>query len=282
MLAVVVALLLSAEPLDSVVRDLHMTPPRNGGVYVVAHRGAHDGPPENTLAAYQRAIDLGCDFVEIDIRATKDGHLVSVHNATIDAYTKGATGAVRNFTLAELKALDIGSRIGPEWANERIPTVEEVFTLCAGKIGIYLDVKEPSVIPALLKLVREHGMESSALWYTGVPQQLAVQKDCPDCLLMPDPGPGENLEMIVDRFETKPRIIASVMKFCSEDFVEAAHARGAIVITDEESPDDWPKMLEWGMDGIQTDHPAELIKFLKGPRSDTSRPLPEPVNKISR
>jgi glycerophosphoryl diester phosphodiesterase len=59
--------------------------PRNGNVYVVAHRGAHDGVPENTLAAYQRAIDMGCDFVEIDVRTTRDGVLVSIHNSTIEA-----------------------------------------------------------------------------------------------------------------------------------------------------------------------------------------------------
>ncbi len=266
LLAAVISVLLAAEPDDTVIRELGMQPPRHGGVYVVAHRGAHDVPPENTLAAYQRAIDLECDFVEIDVRATKDGHLVSVHNGNVDDYTKDAKGAVRNFTLAELKALDIGSRVGSEWANERIPTVEEIFTLCAGKIGVYLDVKEPKAIPDLLVLIRKHGMERSALWYTGVSQQLAVQKECAECLLMPDPGPGENLEPLFGKFETKPRIVASVMRFCSQGFVETAHAHGAIVITDEDSPDDWAQMLAWGMDGIQTDRPAELVQYLRGPR----------------
>lgn len=280
LLAAVVALSLGAEPLDAVLRETGLRPPKHG-VYVVAHRGAHDGPPENTLAAYQRAIDLGCDFVEVDVRATKDGHLVSIHNATVDAYTKDATGAVRNFTLAELKALDIGSRAGPEWANERIPTMEEVFELCHGKIGIYLDVKEPAVIPALLALVKEYGMTRDALWYTGVPQQLQVQAACPECLLMPDPGPDENLKTTIAKFETKPRIIASVMKFCSESFVETAHAHGAIVITDESTPDDWPAMLARGMDGIQTDHPAELIQYLKDPRADTTKQLPPVVTEPS-
>jgi len=270
----------AASPLDSVIRETGLRPPKHG-VYVVAHRGAHDGPPENTLAAYQRAIDLECDFVEIDVRVTKDGHLVSVHNATVDAYTQDAKGAVRDFTLAELKALDIGSRIGPEWRNERIPTVDEIIALCNGKIGLYLDVKEPAVIPALLALVTHNGMQRDALWYTGVPQQLAVQKDCPECLLMPDPGPDHNLEATIARFETKPRIIASVMKFCSESFVEVAHTRGAIVITDESSPDDWPTMLARGIDGIQTDHPAELIQYLKGPRADTTKQQPSVVTQSS-
>ncbi len=77
-------------------------PPKQGGMYVIAHRGAHQGIPENTLAAYRKAIELGCDFVEIDVRTTKDGALVSVHNATMEAYTGGAELAVRDLTLAEL------------------------------------------------------------------------------------------------------------------------------------------------------------------------------------
>ena len=89
-----------------------LRPPRHAGIYVVAHRGVHDTIPENTLAAYRRAIELECDFVEIDVRTTKDGHLVSIHDSTIDRYTiRGEKGKVSEMTLAELQAIDIGSRI---------------------------------------------------------------------------------------------------------------------------------------------------------------------------
>ena len=104
--------------------DLPLRAPKHGGVYVVAHRGAHEGIPENTLAAYQKAIDLGVDFVEIDVRTTKDGRFVSIHNSTVDAYGDGATGEVMDFTLAELRALDIGSRVGPEWEGAKVPTFD--------------------------------------------------------------------------------------------------------------------------------------------------------------
>lgn len=262
MFAAILAALIAAEPLDSVLRETGLAAPRHGDVYVVAHRGAHQGIPENTLAAYRRAIELGCDFVEVDVRRSRDGRLVSVHNSTVDGYTKGASGRVRDFTLAELKALDIGSRIAPEWSNERIPSMEEVFELCSGNIGIYLDVKEPDTIPDLLALVRQFRMERSTLWYTGIPQQRHVQRECPQCLPMPDPGPEKHLEGLFDRLDPPPRFVASVMKFCSQSFVETAHARGAIVITDEGTKDDWPQLLAWGNDGIQTDRPAELIAYL--------------------
>ena len=138
--------------------------PKNGNTYVIAHRGVHSGIPENSLPAYQKAIELGCDFIEIDVRATKDGELVSVHNPSIDAYVNGTTGKVSDFTLEELKTLDIGERIGPEWKETRIPTFEEILLLCRGKIGIYLDLKEP-LVPELVQLIKEYGMERDIVWY---------------------------------------------------------------------------------------------------------------------
>jgi glycerophosphoryl diester phosphodiesterase len=84
--------------------------PKNGNTYVIAHRGVHNGIPENSLPAYREATTLGCDFVEIDVRRTKDGRIVNVHNPTIDAYVNGITGKVSDFTRAALKELDIGER----------------------------------------------------------------------------------------------------------------------------------------------------------------------------
>ncbi|QGY47306.1 hypothetical protein GM418_27660 [Maribellus comscasis] len=133
-------------------------------VYVIAHRGAHKGIPENSLPAYQKAIDLGCDYVEIDVRTTKDNKFVSIHNSSVDNYVLDKKGKVNNFTLAELKALDIGAKVGSEWKNTRIPTFEEILELCCGKIGIYIDLKD-APIPELMKLIRKYHMEQDVLWY---------------------------------------------------------------------------------------------------------------------
>lgn len=234
--------------------------PNHGGVYVVAHRGAHDdGRPENTLAAYQRAIDLGCDFVEIDVRKTRDGHYVSVHNREIDAYTQGATGNVADFTLAELKALDIGSRAGEEWKDERIPTLEEILTLCKGKIGIYLDLKHGDV-PEIADIITAHGMAKDVIWFGGRRDLLKLAEHCPDCWPMPDPGPEKNLPKLIETHA--PRVIAAVWRNFSETFPAICHAAGAIVIVDESDPSCWEDALAWGADGVQTDHPERFIAFL--------------------
>jgi len=240
--------------------DIGLRPPKNGGVYVVAHRGAHEGIPENTLAAYQKAIDLGCDFVEIDVRTTKDGKFVSVHNGTIDAYVPGKTGRVSEMTLEELRALDIGARMGDPWKGTKVPTFEGILDLCKGKIGIYLDLKSAPV-PELVKIVKAKGMEKDIIWYVGGRHLDDLKASCPECFEMPDPGPEKNLAKLLD--EHKPRVVAAVWEHFSKSFVDACHNAGAIVICDEDGTECWDDMLGWGTDGIQTDHPAQLIEYLK-------------------
>ena len=241
------------------LKELPLKPPKHGGVYVVAHRGAHQGAPENTLAAYQKAIDLGCDFIEIDLRTTKDGRFVSIHNDTVDRYTKDAKGTVRDFTLEELRALDIGSRVGPEWQGAKIPTFEEILDLCKGKIGIYLDLKRGPV-DQVAEPIKARGMEHDVLWYIGAGQIQQLRKVCPECIEMPDPGPELFLPQLLE--SVKPRVIAAVWRHYTKSFVEKCHAAGAIVIVDESDPTCWQDALAWGSDGIQTDHPAKLVKFL--------------------
>jgi glycerophosphoryl diester phosphodiesterase len=238
--------------------------PKHGNTYVIAHRGAHVGIPENSLAAIQKAIDLGCDFVEIDTRATKDGRIVSVHNAEVDRYVIGKTGKVKDFTLEEIKQLDIGEKLGPEWKNTRIPGIEDILQLCRGQIGIYLDLKEP-LVPELLRIIHTYDMERDIVWYISASQVEVIkelQDLCYKCIAMPDPGPEKNIVKVEQLF--RPRVFASDMGQLSEQFVKSAHAVKAKVFVDEKkgNPAEWEKMIQWGTDGIQTDDPAALIHFL--------------------
>ncbi|HRX11765.1 MAG TPA: glycerophosphodiester phosphodiesterase family protein [Draconibacterium sp.] len=236
----------------------------NNKIYVIAHRGAHQGIPENSLPAYQKAIDLGCDFVEIDIRTTKDGKFVSVHNSTIDNYTTGKKGSVKDLTLAELKSVDIGEKLGEEWKNTRIPTFEEILQLCRGKIGIYLDLKDAPVAE-LMKIIGKFDMEKDIIWY--IPYRYLLETENTDTIfgstfIMPDPQSEKNLEPMFKKF--KAAIVATDMGELSEHFVNAAHVNGAKVFVDEKEGTivEWQKIIGWKTDGIQTDNPAGLIEFL--------------------
>ena len=205
----------------------------NNGIYVIAHRGAHVGIPENSLPAYQKAIDLGCDFVEIDVRTTKDGKFVSIHNSTVDNYVNGKTGSVRNMTLAQLKLLDIGDRFGEVWKNTRIPTFEEILQMCRGKIGIYLDLKDASV-PELMKSIRKYEMENDVIWYIPYSYFVKIEnveetfgKSYP----MPDPKNESNLTALLEKF--KLAAVATDMGVLTENFVTRAHSHGTKVFADE-------------------------------------------------
>jgi glycerophosphoryl diester phosphodiesterase len=263
-LIIVLALLLSDASCQTFNSKLPFAPPRNG-TYVIAHRGAHKNIPENTLAAYQKAIDLGCDFVEIDTRTTSDGRIVSMHNATVNEYVKGASGKVSDMTFDEIRRLDLGAGYGPEWKGSRVPSFEEILQLCKGKIGIYLDLKAASV-PELVKLIKGYGMEGNIVWYipafrTKEISQLA--EICPACNVMPDAGKEDNLNDVLSRF--KPNVIATDMGSLTEGYVTKAHSGSSLVFCDEDkgTKDEWAKMIGWKTDGIQTDDPEGLILFLK-------------------
>jgi glycerophosphoryl diester phosphodiesterase len=239
--------------------------PRHGSTYVIAHRGAHSDRPENSLPAYQKAIELGCDFVEIDVRRTSDRHIVSVHDERIDAYVQGDTGLVSSFTLAQLKAMDIGWSHVPEWKNTRIPTVEEILRLCRGKIGIYLDLKEP-LVDELVPLIRSYGMEKDVVWYIPADREQVITdllEQCPDCLSMPDPGDFSALPAVLEAW--KPSVVATDMDVLSEGFVRRCHSGGARVFVDDRkgSRQEWDYILSLGTDGIQTDDPGALIRLLR-------------------
>ena len=132
------------------------------------------------------------------------------------------------------------------------------------KCGIYLDLKEAPVKP-LVELINVYGMENEVLWcLTDVGEMQEVADTCPECMLMPDPGGDLEISEIIRRF--KPLVIAPVWRDFSRDLVDKCHAAGAIVIVDERNKDSWKTALEWGANGIQTDHPEELIVFLEANR----------------
>ncbi|MCE9562327.1 MAG: glycerophosphodiester phosphodiesterase family protein [Planctomycetes bacterium] len=125
---------------------------------IIGHKGSCADSPENTLAGIRRAIEAGAHAAEVDIRTTKDGFLVCLHDDTFDRTTE-RKGKVSELTLAEIKKLDAGSKFDNKFANERVPTLREVLTVAKGKIGVMLDLKEPDEEYAkkIVAEVREFG-----------------------------------------------------------------------------------------------------------------------------
>jgi len=129
---------------------------------VIAHRGASAAAPENTLAAFRLAADLGADGIELDVRATADNHLVVIHDAAVDRTTDG-TGTIAALTLAQVRRFDAGGRVRPAFAGERIPLLADVFDVAGERLLVDVEVKAAGVESALIDLIRGKQMTESVV-----------------------------------------------------------------------------------------------------------------------
>ncbi len=126
---------------------------------IIAHRGASKDAPENTLAALEEAIRQRADYVEYDVRLTKDNEAVLMHDATLSRTTDAPAGTrVSDLTLAEIRTLDAGGWHSAAFAGERVPTLEEAVLLAAGRVGQFIELKvsDPLLEAEVLRLVAEH------------------------------------------------------------------------------------------------------------------------------
>lgn len=108
---------------------------------IVCHRGACLVAPENTLASLEKAISLGADVVEFDVRPAKDGVLYVMHDATVDRTTNG-TGRISDMNSTDVDQLDAGAWFGPDYAGERVPRLDTFLDTCKGRVGTYVEIKE--------------------------------------------------------------------------------------------------------------------------------------------
>jgi len=236
-------------------------------IAVIAHRAGAGIAPENTLAAIRQAIRLRADYVELDVRTTKDGAFVIMHDSRVDRTTDGQ-GAVRDLTLAEIRALHIRNEHGKRFDGERVPTLDEALSGCRGRVNLYLDHKDADTA-ALFAALKKHRMEKSALVYNVVSGVNEWKRIAPHIPVMPS---------LPDEFR-RPGGIADFEKICAAEaldghfrewtpeLVREAHAAGVKVYVDimgpDDNPDGYARAIAMGVDGIQTDHPDRLTAYLR-------------------
>ena len=130
----------------------------------IGHRGAAGHAPENTLAAVRQGIELGVDFVEIDVRRTADGVLVALHDATVNRTTNGR-GRVDALSLGEVRKLDAGN-------GERIPTVEEVLQMAGGRTGLMLELKVDGLAHLTVQAVQKVQLDTPVIYASFLHKEL--------------------------------------------------------------------------------------------------------------
>jgi glycerophosphoryl diester phosphodiesterase len=235
-------------------------------IVVISHRGEHLHHPENTLPAYEEAIRLGADFIEVDVRTSADGKLVLSHDDTVDRCTNG-TGKVSGMTFAELESLDAGLRTGPEFARTRIPAFDQALDLARGKIGVYVDVKSVSAQDLVSHIV-DRGMTEHVVIYCGLELGKQIEGLNPKLRVMPEAGTVQNAERLIEQLH--PKVVAFGAGDFTAAIISAVKRSGAQVYVDRlgatDTPEGWQAAIDAGADGIQSDRPGQLVDYLKRKR----------------
>ncbi len=245
---------------------------------LVAHRGGAKLAPENTMEAFRRAVDWwGADMLELDVRLTRDGHVVVIHDETVDRTTDG-TGEVGSLTLDELRGLDAGYRfVSPEGETSfrgrgvRVPLLSEVLEAFPG-MRINAEAKEPQVAAPLAEVIRSHEAEYRTLFAAEFERYRAAVDRYPGPWgasrhhvfwfwlghRLPGGGlytPGADILQVPE--------VWNGLRIVTPRFIREAHDRNLPVhVWTVDDPDDMRRLLGWGVDGIQSDRPDLLAAVL--------------------
>lgn len=227
---------------------------------IYAHRGVSAHYPENTLAAFARAIELGVEGIELDVHLSGDRVPVVIHDDTVDRTTNGI-GVIADFTAKQLNLLDAGHR-------QHVPTLAQVLDLAAGKVRVNIEIKDAAVVMPVLGAVADRAdldwFASSSDWRAlAEMRRLARGSDCYPLTLGQSLGPfgPGTLDEAVDFALMHRSSGVSIWEGClDQDAVDAIHARGleawAWTVNDEDRA---RELAGLGVDALCTDDP-ELIR----------------------
>lgn len=237
-------------------------------IMVIAHRGVHNNFPENSISSIQEAIEIGVDFIEIDIRHTKDNYLVLMHDKTIDRTTNGI-GLVEEYTLQEIRNFRLKNSDG-SLTDEQIPTLEEIFDMFGGTAYFDLDIKTPMFID-VIEMIEKYDLSESFLFLMYDLEKAKILKKRNNLFkILMRARDEESIKAIYK--ELKPEAIHIDDTFntvSANEIIKDSGSRSfinALGSIDEEAvlnPDAFEKAYRNGANMIQTDHPELLLRHLR-------------------
>ena len=232
---------------------------------VIAHRGASSYAPENTLAAFDLALQMGVRHIELDVDFTSDGHIVVIHDDTVDRTTNGS-GPVTGHMLATLRGFDAGSSFDARFAGERIPTFDEVLERYKGRVHIHTEIKgrSPYLSHRTADLIRRHGMEKQVTITSFQKTRLEEMRG-----YAPELPTGWLVREVSDATTAQARAIG-VRQLCprantvTPELVHRLHAEGFVARAWGVSNEDlMQQVVQAGADGMTVNFPDKLIAYLK-------------------
>jgi glycerophosphoryl diester phosphodiesterase len=237
---------------------------------VIAHRGASAHAPENTLAAFRLALEHGADGVELDAKLSADGHVMVIHDQTVDR-TTGGHGRVRELTLAQLKKLDAGSHFDSSFAREQIPTLDEVFVAVGARTLVNLELTNyaspaDKLPDKVADLVIKFGLQEHILFSTFHPLTLIrIRRRLPQvpvALLAIPGGAGGLARGWLGRL-LSPKALHPYYTDVSAKTMAAEKRRERMVNAwTVNDPEEMRRLFQMGIDGIITDDPRLARRVL--------------------
>ena len=242
-------------------------------IMVIAHRGFSGAAPENTLAAFQKGIEIGSDMIELDVHLSRDGEIVVIHDETLERTTNGK-GMVADQTLGDLKKLDAGSSFSATFAGEKIPTLKEVLDLVKGRALVNIEIKNPThqrysiteLAEKTLREVEKAGMIDKIIFSSFNPASLEwIGKKEPRAqTAFLFHRPWNSLRDIPGSQEYSVLNLRNI-HLTREKVAELKKAGKRVNVYTVNPEEEIRKFVDWGVDGIITNYPDRLIKVLQKP-----------------
>lgn len=247
---------------------LELEATNSGKVLVIGHRGAPGYAPENTMASFEKGLELGADLLELDIHMSQDGELVVMHDANVSRTTDGQ-GCIEGMRLAEIKQLDAGAWFGARFRGQRVPMLTEVLAWAKDRVPLIIEVKRDQQSVAgieerLVELLRAHGMLSRVMITSFDHMSVKLVKE-----LEPALATGIHYTArLVDTVGVARAALADSVRFdwryWTAEVVEEVHA--ANLGTNTAYPGCDQKEMEYlvqlGLDSICTNYPDKLRAYV--------------------
>lgn len=234
---------------------------------IISHRGFSSEFPENTLVAFLKAIEIGADFIELDVHKTKDHKIVVIHDDSVDRTScNDKKGAISEMNLKDLEEVTVGysAKFGAKFKNEKIPTLKEVLELAKGKIKVCIEVKVENAEQEILEIIRKTEMENEVILFSFFPSVLQNFKNLNQKI---------PTLFLVEEFSNEALSNAKEMDcfaigvgnetLIDENLIHKLHSQNIEIwqwtIDDEE---EMQRLMELKVDGLITNKP-DKAKFIK-------------------
>lgn len=236
--------------------------------FIFAHRGASAHAPENTLAAFELAIQQNADGIELDVKLSADGQVVVIHDSTLDR-TTGARGRVKDLSLADLRSLDAGSYFAPDFKAEQIPTLEQVFDALGKRalINVELtnyDTPRDHLVESVCMLVKKFSLQKrvmfSSFFATNLSKAGGYLPEVPRGLLARPWILGAWARSFGYAFGKYQALHPNLKDVTPEQVQRVHRLNGRVHAYTVNRAEDMRRLFGWGVDAIFTDDPHLAVR----------------------